>query len=48
VRLEPGVFALFMPGDAHMPMIRVPEAPGEITKVVIKVDAALIGKGILD
>jgi YhcH/YjgK/YiaL family protein len=48
VRLEPGIFALFMPGDAHMPMLSCQEGTGQVTKVVIKVDVSLIDRGVLD
>ena len=48
VRLMPGLFALFMPRDAHMPMLRCGQEPGEVTKVVIKVDTSLLSRGVLD
>lgn len=34
--LQPGVFAIFFPADAHRPGI-APEAPGPVRKVVFKV-----------
>jgi len=46
--LTPGLFAFFMPYDAHMPMLRCGEEPSEVTKVVIKVDVRLINSGVLD
>jgi len=46
--LTPGLFSLFMPGDAHMPMLRCGGEASEVTKVVIKVDAGLIVSGVLD
>lgn len=46
--LRPGLFALFMPGDAHMPMLMADGEPEEVTKVVIKVDVGLLKEGILD
>jgi len=42
VRLTPGLFALFLPGDAHMPMLRSGDKPSAVTKVVIKVDTGLL------
>ena len=48
VRLEPGLFALFMPGDAHMPMLSPADGPTEVTKVVVKIDVDLIREGVLD
>lgn len=44
--LMPGLFALFMPHDAHMPMLRAGDRGGggdnTVTKVVVKVDASLL------
>jgi len=48
VCLRPGLFALFMPGDAHMPMLMVDAEADDVTKVVIKVDAGLIAGSVLD
>lgn len=42
IRLEPGLFALFMPQDAHAPCISI-NGPTKIKKVVIKVRKELIG-----
>lgn len=39
IRLRPGLFALFMPHDAHMPGLAL-SSPGRIKKLVIKVPAA--------
>jgi len=47
-KLTPGLFALFLPGDAHMPMLQAGAASGPVTKVVIKVDVSLISGGVLD
>lgn len=43
VALSKGVFAAFMPQDAHMPQIAAQGGPQQVTKVVIKVDARLLG-----
>lgn len=42
VVLKPGVFTLFMPHDAHMPMLAVDGAVDEVTKVVVKIDVDLL------
>jgi YhcH/YjgK/YiaL family protein len=43
VRLTPGVFAAFMPSDAHMPGLHAAHAsPGPVTKVVVKVLPSLL------
>lgn len=44
VVLEPGDFAVFLPGDAHRPKIAV-GAPSTLRKVVIKVPAARLTAG---
>lgn len=44
VTLTPGVMALFLPGDAHMPML-TPAGGGEsrsVLKVVVKIEARLL------
>lgn len=41
LRLAPGRFALFLPGEQHRPMI-ADGAPAEIRKLVVKIDAALL------
>lgn len=41
ITLKPGMFAVFMPGEPHKPGCIVAE-PGEIKKVVVKVDNALL------
>lgn len=46
--LTPGLFALFLPGDAHMPMLQAGQVSGPVTKVVIKVEAGLFSGGVLD
>lgn len=43
VALAKGVFAAFMPQDAHMPQIACAEGAESVIKVVIKVDARLLG-----
>ena len=40
--LEPGMFAVFFPTDAHLTQIMVGPAPALVRKVVIKVRAALL------
>jgi YhcH/YjgK/YiaL family protein len=37
VRLVPGIFALLLPWDAHMPSVAVGDAPAMVRKVVIKI-----------
>ena len=40
--LHPGVFALFLPGEAHMTQVAT-GAPGDgVVKLVVKVDAKLL------
>ena len=46
--LRPGLCAVFMPEDAHMPMLEPAGGPGPVTKVVVKVDMALIDAGASD
>lgn len=41
VTLQPGMFAVFMPGEPHKPGCAIRE-PGEIKKVVVKVRASLL------
>lgn len=41
VTLKPGMFAVFMPGEPHKPGCIIAE-PGEIKKVVVKVNATLL------
>ncbi len=41
VRLRPGLFALFLPQDAHMPALAV-STPGRVKKLVVKVPAATL------
>lgn len=41
VTLQPGMFAVFMPGEPHKPGCAVGE-PGEIKKVVVKIRASLL------
>ncbi len=38
--LEPGMYAIFLPGELHRPCCAVAE-PGEVRKVVVKVDKSL-------
>ena len=42
ITLQPGMFAVFMPGEPHKPGCNVGE-PKEIKKVVVKVRASLFG-----
>ena len=42
ITLQPGMFAVFMPGEPHKPGCSVGE-PKEIKKVVVKVRASLLG-----
>jgi YhcH/YjgK/YiaL family protein len=35
--VEAGMFTIFYPGDAHMPMLRPPKYAGRVKKVVLKV-----------
>lgn len=42
VTLRPGLFAIFMPPDAHMPQLRTGAGAVPVIKVVIKVLATLI------
>lgn len=42
VILQPGMFAVFMPGEPHKPGCAIRE-PSEIKKVVVKVRASLLG-----
>lgn len=39
--LQPGMFAVFMPGEPHKPGCAIGE-PGEIKKVVVKIRASLL------
>jgi len=39
VRLVPGIFALLLPWDAHMPSMAVADAPAQVRKMVIKLPA---------
>lgn len=41
IRLRPGLFALFMPGDVHMPGLAL-SSPGRVKKLVVKVPAAAL------
>ena len=41
IRLRPGLFALFMPHDAHMPGLAL-SSPGRVKKLVVKVPAAAL------
>lgn len=40
VRLLPGYFTVFMPGEAHMPICQLDELPAPFRKCVIKVDCS--------
>lgn len=40
--LGPGIFALYMPTDAHMPQLSLTLAPATVTKVVVKVEVGLL------
>lgn len=41
IRLKPGLFALFMPQDAHMPGLAL-SGPGRVKKLVVKVPAVAL------
>jgi len=41
ITLQPGIFAVFMPGEPHKPGCAIGE-PGKIKKVVVKVRASLL------
>lgn len=41
VDVRPGLFAMFLPEDAHMPSLQI-EAPEEIRKVVVKIRLDLL------
>ncbi|NLE99673.1 MAG: DUF386 domain-containing protein [Anaerolineales bacterium] len=43
--LRPGLFALFMPWDAHQPQVAVPAGPAPVTKLVVKIKAHLLAVG---
>jgi YhcH/YjgK/YiaL family protein len=40
IRMRPGMFALFFPGDAHAPMV----SPGTVRKIILKVALSTAGK----
>ena len=42
LELRGGFFALFMPADAHMPMLAVEGRSAPVTKVVVKIDVSLL------
>lgn len=42
VTMRPGVFAIFLPGELHRPMVAVHQ-PEAINKLVVKIDAGMIG-----
>jgi biofilm protein TabA len=39
--LEPGLFAVFFPGDAHTPGLQI-DGPSRVKKVVVKIAASLL------
>jgi YhcH/YjgK/YiaL family protein len=41
VTLVPGVFAVFFPGDAHMPGLRAGKEAAKVKKVVLKIKSAV-------
>lgn len=41
--VEPGMFAVFFPEDAHMPKLRI-ASPQRMKKIVVKVRLSLLGK----
>lgn len=45
ITLQPGMFAVFMPGEPHKPGCAV-NVPEEIKKVVVKVRAALLAESL--
>lgn len=42
IALSKGVFAVFFPQDAHMPQVRLGEAPESVIKVVVKIKAEML------
>lgn len=42
LQLSPDLFALFLPGDAHMPMLHPGPEPSIVTKVVVKISMDLL------
>ncbi len=40
--ITPGLFAFFLPEDAHMPSLTVGEGPEEVRKVVVKIRLSLL------
>lgn len=42
LHLSPGLFALFLPADAHMPMLHPGPEASRVTKVVVKISVDLL------
>lgn len=40
--IEPGIFCVFFPEDAHMPQLRVCEESDQVKKVVVKINKNLL------